>query len=224
MWLQSELSPYFADARLTHSEFFGQSITTPMRRAVARTASRQFQDPRLGRRTTSPVLVTTVARSQANQTLLNEALLPNANVSISATQSTTNLTVGMPSGQEQNQFCSFHQLRRQRSAPCTALQLPAFRRSQYQPIPIHALNLSEMLYESRTCYTSGIQCKIFLLLSGPRRLFREKEINAHYFAMNSKIRLICFINAHKILVPPIILGMMYWFHNWSAEAFVYLGL
>src|ERR1700704_4372912 len=154
MWLQSELSPYFADGRLTHSEFFGQSITTPMRRAVARTASRQFQDPRLGRRTTSPVLVTTVARSQANQTLLNEALLPNANVSISATQSTTNLTVGMPSGQEQNQFCSFHQLRRQRSAPCTALQLPAFRRSQYQPIPIHALNLSEMLYESRTCYTA----------------------------------------------------------------------
>src|ERR1700716_3644237 len=153
MWLQSELSPYFADARLTHSEFFGQSITTPMRRAVARTASRQFQDPRLGRRTTSPVLVTTVARSQANQTLLNEALLPNANVSISATQSTTNLTVGMPSGQEQNQFCSFHQLRRQRSAPCTALQLPAFRRSQYQPIPIHALNLSEMLYESRTYCT-----------------------------------------------------------------------
>src|SRR4030081_858766 len=154
MWLQSELSPYFADGRLTHSEFFGQSITTPMRRAVARTASRQFQDPRLGRRTTSPVLVTTVARSQANQTLLNEALLPNANVSISATQSTTNLTVGMPSGQEQNQFCSFHQLRRQRSAPCTALQLPAFRRSQYQPIPIHALNLSEMLYESRTYCTS----------------------------------------------------------------------
>src|ERR1700716_3809963 len=153
MWLQSELSPYFADGRLTHSEFFGQSITTPMRRPVARTASRQFQEPRLGRRTTSPVLVTTVARSQANQTLLNEALLPNANVSISATQSTTNLTVGMPSGQEQNQFCSFPHPRRQRSAPCTALQLPAFRRSQYQPIPIHALNLSEMLYESRTYYT-----------------------------------------------------------------------
>ena len=42
--------------------------------------------------------------------------------------------------------------------------------------------------------------------------------------MNSKIRFICFINAHKILVPPIIIGMMYWFHNWSTEAFVYLGL
>ncbi len=42
--------------------------------------------------------------------------------------------------------------------------------------------------------------------------------------MNPKIRLICFINAHKILALPVILGMMYWFHNWSTEAFVYLGL
>lgn len=32
------------------------------------------------------------------------------------------------------------------------------------------------------------------------------------------------INAHKILVTPIVLGMMLYFHNWSAEAYVYLAL
>jgi hypothetical protein len=42
--------------------------------------------------------------------------------------------------------------------------------------------------------------------------------------MNSNIKFICFINAHKILVFSVVLGMMYWFRNWSTEAFVYLGL
>jgi protein-S-isoprenylcysteine O-methyltransferase Ste14 len=42
--------------------------------------------------------------------------------------------------------------------------------------------------------------------------------------MNSKLKIISFINAHKILVPPIVLGMMYWFQDWSTEAFVYLTL
>ena len=32
------------------------------------------------------------------------------------------------------------------------------------------------------------------------------------------------INAHKILVAPIVLAMMWYFHNWSAAAFLYLGL
>jgi protein-S-isoprenylcysteine O-methyltransferase Ste14 len=32
------------------------------------------------------------------------------------------------------------------------------------------------------------------------------------------------INAHKILVTPIVLAMMLYFHNWSAAAFLYLGL
>jgi hypothetical protein len=32
------------------------------------------------------------------------------------------------------------------------------------------------------------------------------------------------INAHKILVTPIILAMMWYFHNWSTAAFLYLGL
>ena len=32
------------------------------------------------------------------------------------------------------------------------------------------------------------------------------------------------INAHKILVTPIVLGMMLGFHNWSTEAYVYLAL
>ena len=32
------------------------------------------------------------------------------------------------------------------------------------------------------------------------------------------------INAHKILVTPIVLALMVYFHNWSPEAFVYLSL
>jgi hypothetical protein len=32
------------------------------------------------------------------------------------------------------------------------------------------------------------------------------------------------VNAHKILVTPIVLALMWHFHNWSAAAFLYLGL
>ena len=32
------------------------------------------------------------------------------------------------------------------------------------------------------------------------------------------------INAHKILVSPIVLALMWYYHNWSAAAFLYLGL
>ena len=32
------------------------------------------------------------------------------------------------------------------------------------------------------------------------------------------------INTHKILVTPIILAMMWYFHNWSPAALFYLGL
>lgn len=33
-----------------------------------------------------------------------------------------------------------------------------------------------------------------------------------------------FINAHKILVIPVVLGLMWFYNNWSASAFIYLGL
>jgi hypothetical protein len=33
-----------------------------------------------------------------------------------------------------------------------------------------------------------------------------------------------FINAHKVLVIPVILGMMWHFQNWSMEAFIYLSI
>lgn len=33
-----------------------------------------------------------------------------------------------------------------------------------------------------------------------------------------------FINVHKILVIPVVLGMMVYFENWSTEAFIYLSL
>lgn len=33
-----------------------------------------------------------------------------------------------------------------------------------------------------------------------------------------------FINLHKILVIPVVLGLMWYFHNWSVEAFVYLAM
>jgi protein-S-isoprenylcysteine O-methyltransferase Ste14 len=32
------------------------------------------------------------------------------------------------------------------------------------------------------------------------------------------------INAHKILVTPVVLALMWYFHNWGPEAFVYLAL
>jgi protein-S-isoprenylcysteine O-methyltransferase Ste14 len=38
------------------------------------------------------------------------------------------------------------------------------------------------------------------------------------------MKIITFINAHKILVPPIVLAMMWYFSNWSSEAFIYLSL
>jgi len=38
------------------------------------------------------------------------------------------------------------------------------------------------------------------------------------------MKTIFYINAHKILVPPLVLGMMWFFDNWSVEAFIYLSL
>lgn len=33
-----------------------------------------------------------------------------------------------------------------------------------------------------------------------------------------------YINLHKVLVIPIVLGLMWHFDNWSVEAFVYLAM
>jgi protein-S-isoprenylcysteine O-methyltransferase Ste14 len=38
------------------------------------------------------------------------------------------------------------------------------------------------------------------------------------------MKTITFINAHKILVPPIVLAMMWRYSNWSTEAYIYLSL
>lgn len=38
------------------------------------------------------------------------------------------------------------------------------------------------------------------------------------------MKIITYINAHKILVAPVVLAMMAYFDNWSTDAFVYLGL
>jgi protein-S-isoprenylcysteine O-methyltransferase Ste14 len=35
---------------------------------------------------------------------------------------------------------------------------------------------------------------------------------------------VVYINAHKILVIPVVLGMMWIYQNWSTEAFVYLSI
>jgi steroid 5-alpha reductase family enzyme len=42
--------------------------------------------------------------------------------------------------------------------------------------------------------------------------------------MKRQFMVITYINAHKILVPPIVLALMCYFNNWSAEAFTYLAL
>jgi len=33
-----------------------------------------------------------------------------------------------------------------------------------------------------------------------------------------------FINAHKILLIPVVIGLMYFYDNWSTEAFIYLAI
>lgn len=33
-----------------------------------------------------------------------------------------------------------------------------------------------------------------------------------------------YINLHKILVTPVVLGLMWYFNNWSVEAFIYLAM
>ena len=38
------------------------------------------------------------------------------------------------------------------------------------------------------------------------------------------MKIITYINLHKILVPPVVLALMWHFKNWSTEAFVYLSL
>ncbi|KAB7770044.1 DUF1295 domain-containing protein [Xanthomonas maliensis] len=38
------------------------------------------------------------------------------------------------------------------------------------------------------------------------------------------MRAIDFINAHKVLVIPLVLGFMWYYDNWSMEAFIYLSL
>lgn len=38
------------------------------------------------------------------------------------------------------------------------------------------------------------------------------------------MKIATFINVHKALVTPIVLGMMWYFNNWSTEAFIYLAI
>lgn len=47
------------------------------------------------------------------------------------------------------------------------------------------------------------------------RLVREKEIN---------MKVGTAINIHKALVTPVVLGLMWFFNNWSTEAFIYLAI
>jgi protein-S-isoprenylcysteine O-methyltransferase Ste14 len=38
------------------------------------------------------------------------------------------------------------------------------------------------------------------------------------------LRIVTYINAHKALVPPVVLALMALYHNWSMAAFIYLAL
>ncbi|MBB3778788.1 protein-S-isoprenylcysteine O-methyltransferase Ste14 [Xanthomonas arboricola] len=38
------------------------------------------------------------------------------------------------------------------------------------------------------------------------------------------MKAITYINAHKILVIPVVLGLMWCHHNWTVEAFIYLSI
>ena len=91
--LESKLPPYSTDRRLTDTHLLGKPITAPVGRAVGRSASGEFQNPRFGLSRAAAVLGSAVTRIQANQSLLLKALLPKANVTIGATESLANFTV-----------------------------------------------------------------------------------------------------------------------------------
>ncbi|MDY3559229.1 DUF1295 domain-containing protein [Gemmata sp. JC673] len=38
------------------------------------------------------------------------------------------------------------------------------------------------------------------------------------------LKIATYINAHKILVLPVVVGLMWYFDNWSAEAYIYLAM
>jgi protein-S-isoprenylcysteine O-methyltransferase Ste14 len=38
------------------------------------------------------------------------------------------------------------------------------------------------------------------------------------------MKISAYINAHKILVVPVVLGLMWFYQNWSTEAFIYLSI
>lgn len=39
-----------------------------------------------------------------------------------------------------------------------------------------------------------------------------------------KLKTGTYINAHKVLVAPVVLGLMWFYQNWSTEAFIYLSI
>src|SRR5262245_22572705 len=41
---------------------------------------------------------------------------------------------------------------------------------------------------------------------------------------NSRLKISTYINAHKILVFPVVVGLMWYYDNWSTSAYVYLAM
>src|SRR5262249_25147858 len=54
----------------------------------------------------------------------------------------------------------------------------------------------------------------------------ERSTSVETTGSNKGIRLkvATYINAHKILVHPVVLGLMWLYDNWSAEAYIYLAI
>ncbi len=45
-----------------------------------------------------------------------------------------------------------------------------------------------------------------------------------HYEKGNPMKISVYINAHKALVLPVVLGMMWFYQNWSVEAFVYLSI
>jgi hypothetical protein len=41
---------------------------------------------------------------------------------------------------------------------------------------------------------------------------------------NDTMKVITYINTHKALVIPVVFGLMWFYDNWSTEAFIYLSI
>jgi hypothetical protein len=103
MRLQTGTSPDPRHHHMSHSEFLGESPSTPMSRAVRRAPAGPLEDPSLKRRRALLDLAPTMAGVQSRETLRHEPTLPEADIVRTASKRRADRTVRITVGKHQNQ-------------------------------------------------------------------------------------------------------------------------